>query len=117
MSPSEASIPEPIRSLLQKAAAAPYCRPALLGLLIARGALPLCGWANQSVLIEEMENARDMLGLDNNEPGYEVLDTTERLSQDEERHASDLEKIQARRTSQLMAADAQCHGSVVAFLN
>lgn len=78
-----------------------------LGLLIARGALPVCGWANQSVLIEEMENARDLLGLDNNEPGYDVLDTTERASLDEERHASDLEKIRKETTARVTQRDAE----------
>jgi hypothetical protein len=78
-----------------------------LGLLIARGALPVCGIANQSVLIEEMENARDMLGLDNNEPGYDILDTTERASLDEERHAADLEKIRKETAARVTQREAE----------
>lgn len=78
-----------------------------LGLLIARGALPVCGSANQSVLIEEMENARDILGLDNNEPAYDVLDTTERVWHDEERHAADLEKVRKETAARVTQREAE----------
>ncbi len=78
-----------------------------LGLLIARGALPVCGIANQSALIEEMENARDTLGLDNNEPGYDVLDTTERVWLDGERHAADLEKVRKETTARVTQREAE----------
>ncbi len=72
-----------------------------LGILIARGVLPVCGWQNQSVLIEDIEDARDLIGLDNQEPGYEVLDSTDRLFADEERHASDLEKVRKESSSRV----------------
>lgn len=78
-----------------------------LGLLIARGTLPVCGSANQPVLIEEMENARDILGLNNNEPGYDILDTTERVWHDEERHAADLEKVRKETAARVTQREAE----------
>ena len=45
-----------------------------LGLLIARGVLPVCNWADQATLMEQMEDARDLLGLDDDEPGYQILE-------------------------------------------
>jgi hypothetical protein len=78
-----------------------------LGLLIARGALPVCGSMNQSVLIEEIENARDSLGLDNNEPGYDVLDITDRASLDEQRYAAGLEKVRQETTARVNQREAE----------
>jgi hypothetical protein len=79
----------------------------VLGIVIARGVLPVCGWANQSVLLEDIEDARDLLGLDNHEPGYEVLDASERLISDEDRHASDLDKVRKESASRVNERDAE----------
>jgi hypothetical protein len=78
-----------------------------LGLLIARGVLPVCGWVNQPILIEDIEDARDVLGLDDNEPGYEIIDATDQASLDEARHAIDLEKARAETTSRVSQRDAE----------
>jgi len=78
-----------------------------LGLLIARGVLPVCGWVNQSTLMEDIEEARDLLGLDDNEPGYEILDATDQASLDQARHAIDLEKVRAETTSRVSQRDAE----------
>lgn len=78
-----------------------------LGLLIARGALPVAGWGNQLTLMEDIEDARDLLGLDDNEPGYKILDTTEKSLEDKERHASDIEKIRAENSSRVSQRDTE----------
>lgn len=78
-----------------------------LGILIARGVLPASGWINQPTLVEDIEDARDLLLLDDNEPGYEILDAADRASLDQERHAMDLEKVRAETTSRLTKRDAE----------
>ncbi len=78
-----------------------------LGLLIARGVLPVCGWVNQPILIEDMEDARDLLGLDDQEPGYEIIDATEKASIDQERHATDLERIRQETSARVKHRDAE----------
>jgi hypothetical protein len=78
-----------------------------LGLLIARGVLPVCGWVNQSSLIELIEDTRDILGLDDNEPGHEILEATEQSSLDRARHAIDIEKVRAETTSRVSQRDAE----------
>ena len=78
-----------------------------LGLLIARGVLPVCGWVNQPTLIEDIEDARDLLGLDDDEPGYKIVDATDQASIDQERHAIDLEKIRKETTSRVNQRDAE----------
>ena len=67
-----------------------------LGILIARGVLPVCGWVNQAAMIDDIEDARDILGLDDNEAAYEIVDATARASLDEARHAIDIEKVRAQ---------------------
>jgi hypothetical protein len=78
-----------------------------LGLLIARGVLPVCGWANQPVLIEDIEDARDLLGLDDDEPGYKIVDATDQASIDQERHAIDLENIRKETASRVTQRDGE----------
>ncbi len=78
-----------------------------LGILIARGVLPVSGWINQSTLMEDIEDARDLLGLDDDEPGYEIIDATEQASLDQARHASDLEKIRVETTTRVSQRDAE----------
>lgn len=78
-----------------------------LGLLIARGVLPVCGWLNQSTLIEEIEDTRDSLGLDDNEPGYKIADATDQASLDQERHAIDLEKVRKETSARVRQRDAE----------
>jgi hypothetical protein len=80
-----------------------------LGLLIARGVLPVSGWVNQSTLMEDIEDARDLLGLDEDEPGYEIIDATEKASLDQARHASDLEKVRVETTTRVSKRDAEIH--------
>lgn len=60
-----------------------------LGILIARGVLPVIGWIYQAAMIEEIEDARDLLRLDDKEPGYEIIDATEQVSIDKARHVGD----------------------------
>ena len=78
-----------------------------LGILIARGVLPVCGWVNQPTLLEDIEDARDFLGLDENEAGYEIVDATARASLDEARHAIDIEKVRAETSSHVGKRDAE----------
>ena len=78
-----------------------------LGLLIARGVLPVCGEVNQPILMEDIEDARDLLGLDNNEPGYEIVDATDQSSLAQVRHAADLEKVRAETSSRVSKRDAE----------
>ena len=78
-----------------------------LGLLIARGVLSVCGWVNQPVLIDDIEDARDLLGLDDNEPGYKIVDATDQASIDQERHAIDLEKIRKETASRVNQRDTE----------
>jgi hypothetical protein len=85
--------------------AALFVDPAL-GLLIARGALPVSG-GNQLVMIEDIEDARDLLGLDNNEPGYESIEATEQSYIDQTRHAADLEKARKETASRVSKRDAE----------
>jgi len=78
-----------------------------LGLLIARGVLPVCGWVNQPSMIEEIEDARDLLNLDDNEPGYKVVEATEQAWADQERHAIDLEKVRTETATRVRQRDAE----------
>jgi hypothetical protein len=78
-----------------------------LGLLIARGVLPVSGWVNQPTLVEDIEDARDLLGLDDNEPAYEIVEATDQASIHQERHALDLEKVRAETTSRVSQRDAE----------
>ncbi len=78
-----------------------------LGLLIARGVLPVSGWINQPTLMEDIEDARDLLGLDDKEPGYEIIDATDRASLDQVRHAIDLEKVRVETTTRVSQRDAE----------
>jgi len=66
-----------------------------LGLLIARGVLPVCSWVNQTTLMDDMEDTRDILGLDDKEPGYDIVAATDRESEHRTRHAKDVEKARA----------------------
>lgn len=78
-----------------------------LGILIARGVLPVSGWMNQPTLLEDIEDARDLLGLDDNEPGNEIVEAADQASIDQERHAVDLEKVRAETTSRVGQRDAE----------
>ncbi len=78
-----------------------------LGILIARGVLPVSGWINQPTLLEDIEDARDLLGLDDNEPGYEITEAADQATIDQERHAIDLEKVRAETTSRVTQRDAE----------
>ncbi len=78
-----------------------------LGLLIARGVLPVCNWADQATLMEQMEDARDLLGLDDDEPGYQILEATDQASNDQVRHAIDLEKVRAETATRVSQRDAE----------
>jgi len=80
---------------------------AALGIVIARGVLPACGGLDQDTLIEAIEDARDSLGLDDDEPGYEIVDATERASRDEVRHASDLEQVRTETASRVGKRDVE----------
>jgi hypothetical protein len=72
-----------------------------LGLLIARGALPVCGWVNQSTLMGDIEDARDLLGLDDNEPGYQIMEAADQASADRQRHAMDMEQVRTESASRV----------------
>ena len=78
-----------------------------LGILVARGVLSVCGALNQDMLIEDIEDARDILGLDDNEPGYEIVEGTAQASLDQARHAIDIEKIRAETSSRVVQRDAE----------
>jgi mRNA-degrading endonuclease RelE of RelBE toxin-antitoxin system len=78
-----------------------------LGILIGRAALPVCGWPNQPVLLEAIEDARDLLGLDGKEPGFEVVEAGDRADLEHERHAEDLEKVRAETASRVSQRDAE----------
>ena len=78
-----------------------------LGILIARGVLPVSGSVNQPTLMEDIEDARDLLGLDDKEPGYQIIDATDQASIDEVRHAIDLEKVRAETSSRVSQRDAE----------
>ena len=78
-----------------------------LGVVVARGVLPVCGWVNQPTLIEDIEDARDILGLDDDEAGYEIVDATARASLDEARHAIDIEKVRVETSSRVGKRDAE----------
>jgi hypothetical protein len=78
-----------------------------LGLLIARGVLPVGGWINQPTLMEDIEDTRDHLGLDNDEPGYDIIDATQQASLDHARHAIDLEKVRVETTTRVSKRDAE----------
>ncbi len=77
------------------------------GILIARGVLPDCGWLDQTALLEAIEDARDVLLLDDDEPGREIVDATDRASIDEARHALDVEKARAESSSRVTQRDAE----------
>jgi mRNA-degrading endonuclease RelE of RelBE toxin-antitoxin system len=76
-----------------------------LGLLIARGVLPVCGEVNQPTLIEDIEDARDLLGLDYHEPGYDILEAADQSQMDQARHAADLEKARAENATRVSKRD------------
>ena len=78
-----------------------------LGIVIARGVLPACSGLDQDTLIEAIEDARDSLGLDDDEPSYEIVDATERASRDEARHASDLKHVRAETSSRVGQRDVE----------
>ncbi len=78
-----------------------------LGIVIARGVLPVCGQLDQLMLLEDLENARDLLGLDNNEPGREIVNATAQASRDEVRHASDIERVRAEASSRVGTREAE----------
>jgi hypothetical protein len=78
-----------------------------LGILIARGVLPVIGWIYQAAMIEEIEDARDLLGLDDKEPGYEIIDATEQVSIDKARHANDLERVRVETSSRVNQRDSE----------
>jgi hypothetical protein len=78
-----------------------------LGIVVARGVLPVCGAINQDMLMEDIEDARDLLGLDDHEPGYEMMDATMQASLDHARHAIDIEKVRAETSSRVGKRDAE----------
>ena len=78
-----------------------------LGILIGRAALPVCGWANQDVLMEAIEDARDLLGLDGKDPGFEVVEAADRADLEHERHAEDLERVRAETATRVSQRDAE----------
>ncbi len=57
--------------------------------------------------MEDIEDARDLLGLDDDEPGYEIIDATAQASLDQVRHAIDLEKIRVETTTRVSKRDAE----------
>jgi len=78
-----------------------------LGLLVARGVLPVCNWINQTTLLEDIEDTRDMLGLDDKEPGYDIVDATDKESQDRNRHAQDVEKARAESAERIKQGEIE----------
>jgi hypothetical protein len=78
-----------------------------LGLLIARGVLPVCSWMNQSTLLEDMEDTRDILGLDDKEPGYDIVDATDKESEHRTRHAQDVEKARSESAEQVKQRETE----------
>ena len=78
-----------------------------LGILIARGVLPVSGWINQPSLLEEIEDARDFLGLDDNEPGNGMIEAADQASLDETRHAVDIEKVRLETTARVHQRDKE----------
>jgi chromosome segregation ATPase len=59
------------------------------------------------MLLEDIEDARDLLGLDDNEPGNEIVEAADQASIDRERHAIDLEKVRAETTSRVSQRDTE----------
>ncbi len=51
--------------------------------------------------------ARDLLGLDDKEPGYEIIDATEQASLDQARHATDLEEVRVETSTRVNQRDAE----------
>ncbi len=78
-----------------------------LGILIARGVLPVSGWINQPSLLEEIEDARDLLGLDDNEPGNDMIEAADQASLDETRHAVDIEKVRLETAARVHQRDTE----------
>jgi hypothetical protein len=78
-----------------------------LGLLIARGVLPVCGFSNEGNLLEQIEDARDLLGLDDKEPGYEIIEASDQASLEEARHAIDLEKVRRETATRVNQRDTE----------
>lgn len=65
------------------------------GVLVARGVLPVCNLINQNAILEDIEDARDTLGLDDEEPGYDIVDAMDKESEDRTSHARDVENARA----------------------
>lgn len=88
------------------ALAASVIDPAL-GIVVARGVLSACGEDRQKLMVEVIEDARDVLGLDDNEPGHGIVDATTQASRDAARHVKDLHNIQTEMSSRVSQRDAE----------
>jgi hypothetical protein len=78
-----------------------------LGILLGRGVLPVCGWLFREVLLEDIDDARDELGLDHDEPAHEIADAAIRHSRDESRHAEELDRIRDENTKRIEKRDTE----------
>jgi hypothetical protein len=80
-----------------------------LGLLVARGVLPVCGRRNQGALLDEMDDARDRLDLDDDEPGYAIVESADKEFEDRTRHAQDLENARAESAERIKQRELEIH--------
>lgn len=78
-----------------------------LGIVVARGVLPVSGPIGRPSLFEGIGDARRALGLDDNEPGYEIVDVTDRAAKVEARHRKEIETIRAEMSSKVTNRDAE----------
>lgn len=82
------------------------CYPAL-GILVARGALPMLNDMTSFFLLQELLTARDKLGLTPLDPAEELMDVLEELNDEESEEESSAEEVEARRELELKAAESR----------
>ncbi|MCF7675080.1 MAG: SEC-C domain-containing protein, partial [Akkermansiaceae bacterium] len=78
-----------------------------LGIQIARGVLPGCVGLNQDMIVEDIEDACDLLGIADDNPGFGVIDDMERSERDHARHQHDLKKIVEESSAQVARRDTE----------
>ena len=90
----------PVRDLVQLAYCLMASRAPALGLLVARGVLPLAGGLDGDMVLMDMLDVRDQLGLSPDEPMEEIYNDL--LSQSEEKNGQESEELtQARHALEL----------------
>lgn len=70
-----------------------------LGIVVAHGVLPVCGPANETLQIQGIEDARDILGLGDNEPGRVIVNAI--------RHAREIENLRTEMSTKVANRDAE----------